>query len=159
MTKLVIEEAAFEHWPIVHRIMREAFEEYRGVLNPPSGALRESMEDTVMKLKGRGGAVLAWLDGEPVGSAQFYREEEYMYIGRISVSVHARGRGIGKQIIAYLERLTVQRGAQETRLEVRLSIPDNIRLYERLGYSILEHVEYPEKTDSWYIMCKPATAG
>ncbi|PWV98428.1 hypothetical protein DFQ01_11863 [Paenibacillus cellulosilyticus] len=54
-----IREAVIDEWAAVHRIMCEAFEEYRGVLHPPSGALREELEDTIRKLSPRGGAVLA----------------------------------------------------------------------------------------------------
>ncbi|GMK41526.1 N-acetyltransferase [Paenibacillus sp. CCS19] len=149
-----IREAAIEEWATVHRIMREAFEEYRGVLNPPSGALREELADTIRKLSPRGGAVLAELDDEAIGSAQYRVEDGYVYIGRISVVAAARGRGIGKQIIDYLERLAANRGMPEVRLEVRLSLPANVQFYERLGYSILQECRYPEDTDSWYIMCK-----
>lgn len=149
-----IRESTSEEWPIVHSIMREAFEEYRGVLHPPSGALREELEDTIRKVSGRGGGVIAFLDGTAVGSAQFYGEQHYMYIGRISVASGARGLGIGKQIVQYLENLAVERGRPEVRLEVRLSIPSNVLFYERLGYNVLEHHDYPEQTDSWYVMGK-----
>lgn len=149
-----IREAAREEWATVHRIMREAFEEYRGVLNPPSGALREELEDTIRKLSPRGGAVLAMLDGEAIGSAQYRVEDDYVYIGRISVLQRARGRGIGKQIVHYLEQLAADRNMPEVRLEVRLSLPSNIQLYERLGYNVLQECRYPEDTDGWYIMGK-----
>ena len=42
----------------------------------------------------------------------------------------------------------------ESRVEVRLSIPENIKLYEWLQYEVIEHKFYPERTDSWYVMRK-----
>jgi ribosomal protein S18 acetylase RimI-like enzyme len=53
-----------------------------------------------------------------------------------------------------LERLALRNGYTETRLEVRLSLPDNLRIYESLGYKIIQEIEYPEKTDSWYVLIK-----
>jgi Acetyltransferases len=149
-----IREAAFEEWTTVHRIMREAFEEYRGVLHPPSGALREELEDTIRKLSTRGGAVLAMAEGIAVGSAQYRIEDDYVYIGRISVVARARGCGIGKKLVHFLEELAAARGMSEVRLEVRLSLPDNIQFYERLGYHVVQECRYPEDTDGWYIMAK-----
>lgn len=52
-------------------LVRAAFAEYDGVLNPPSGALRESVE-TVRERLNRGGAVLAEIDSTPAGVA-FYQ--------------------------------------------------------------------------------------
>ncbi|WP_224753239.1 GNAT family N-acetyltransferase [Paenibacillus terricola] len=149
-----IREAVIDEWPIVHRIMREAFEEYRGVLHPPSGALREELEDTIRKLSPRGGAVLAIAEGEAIGSAQYRVEDDYVYIGRISVVASARGRGIGKQLVRFLEKLAAGRGLSEVRLEVRLSLPANIQFYERLGYRVIIECRYPDDSDGWYIMAK-----
>jgi ribosomal protein S18 acetylase RimI-like enzyme len=149
-----IRKAAIEEWGTVHRIMREAFEEYRDVLNPPSGALREELEDTIRKLSPRGGAVLVESDGKAIGSAQYRVEDDYVYIGRISVVTSARGRGIGKQIVNYLEKLAADLGMPEVRLEVRLSLPSNFQFYERLGYQVLQQCRYPNDTDGWYIMSK-----
>ncbi|MFC5701684.1 GNAT family N-acetyltransferase [Cohnella faecalis] len=139
---------------LVHRLMREAFEEYRDRLNPPSGALREEVEDIRNKIAGRGGAVIAWDGKEPLGSAQYYYEESYMYIGRVSVSGKARGRGIGQELMTCLENMARNRQVSEARIEVRLSLPGNIAFYEKRGYEVVEMLEYPNKTDAWYVMKK-----
>lgn len=46
--------------PLVRRIMREAFAEYAGMLDPPSGSLSETLED-VRKAVAAGGAIVAWV--------------------------------------------------------------------------------------------------
>lgn len=151
---LSIAQAEQDELPIVHRIMREAFEQYRDQISPQSGALREQVTDIMDKIRNRGGALLV-RDGEkPIGSAQYYFKDHYMYLGRISVINQARGHGVGKMIVQYLEGFARENGVGETRLEVRLSLPDNVLFYKRLGYEVLEEHEYPEKTDRWYVMRK-----
>ena len=154
MSNIQIRFASSEQLPDVHRVMREAFEEYRDKLFPGSGALREEVDDIRKKISDNGGAVLVWQEDVPIGSAQYVFKENYMYIGRVSVIRQARGQGLGKAIMGYLEQLAKEQGVYETRIEVRKSLPENIALYRRLGYSVLEEHEYPDRTDGWYLMHK-----
>ncbi|MBB6672796.1 GNAT family N-acetyltransferase [Cohnella nanjingensis] len=149
-----IRSAVDEELPVVHRIMREAFGEYRERLNPPPSALKEEVEDIRRKLAGRGGALLVWLGDEPVGSAQYYFSERYMYIGRVSILERARRRGIGSGTMAYLERLAIRQGYSETRIEVRASLLGNVALYRKLGYAIVRRRTYPDGKDGWFVMRK-----
>ncbi|MFC5470658.1 GNAT family N-acetyltransferase [Cohnella suwonensis] len=152
--KVTIAEAKDDEIPLVHGLMREAFEEYRGRLNPPSGALREEIADIRRTIGGRGGAILAWLDDRPVGSAQYYREENYLYIGRVSVVPAARGFGVGREMLDELEDRARRDGMTDTLVEVRLSLPGKVSFYEKRDYSAIRTVDYPERTDSWYVMSK-----
>jgi predicted N-acetyltransferase YhbS len=151
---MLIREAIDDEIEIVRHVMYEAFKEYLGVLHPPSGALRETVEGIRKKIEGRGGSLIVWDESEPVGSTLYYFEEDYMYIGRVSVLPSHRGKGIGRAIIIYLEDLAKRKGYSKTRIEVRLSLPDNLKYYEKLNYIPIEEHEYPDKTDRWYTMSK-----
>ncbi|MFC0213954.1 GNAT family N-acetyltransferase [Paenibacillus chartarius] len=151
---MLIREANDAELELVRAIMAEAFSEYKDKLVPPSGALSETTEAIRRKIAGRGGAILVWKESEAVGSAQYYFEDAYLYIGRISVLPAWRGQGIGKAIVSYLEELARSKDVYEVRLGVRLSIPDNVTYYTKLNYSPIEEHEYPGKTDRWYIMSK-----
>lgn len=146
--------AGLDEMYLVHAIMREAFEEYRGVLTPPSGALRESVEDIVKKISSGGGAVLAEIEGVAVGSAQFTAHEDHIWIGRVSVLPSYRGKGIGQQLMKYIEEYAKQQGFNEAMLGVRLSLPSNITFYQKLQYEIVEKKAYPSDVDFWYVMRK-----
>lgn len=145
--------ASVSEAPIVHRIMLESFEEYRGALTPPSGALSESVEDVTIAMK-QGGAILALVDGNPVGSSRYKLCDGYSYIGRISVLPAYRNRGIGRHMVRFSEELTRDLGLFVAQLEVRLSIPSNVSYYTKLGYQVTSLHHYPNKTDSWYTMSK-----
>ncbi|CAG7642394.1 GNAT family N-acetyltransferase [Paenibacillus allorhizosphaerae] len=153
-----IRQAECNELNVVHETMREAFKEYAGKLQPESGALRETMEDIERKISGGGGAIIAWNNNEPAGSAQYYFKDGYMYIGRVAVIPQYRGSGLGKRLIHYLEAEARRRSCRETRLEVRLSVPENMKFYERLHYETLEQQYYPGGTDSWYVMSKDMRA-
>ena len=128
--------------------------EYKDKLFPSSGALRETEASIGLKIANHGGAVIVWEDAVPIGTAIYNFIDNYMYIGRVSVVPAYRGKGIGKDVIFYLEDLARQQNYAETRVGVRLSIPQNISFYEKLGYIAIEHIFYPEGTDSWYVMKK-----
>ena len=75
MQTLTITAASLEDAPLVYDIMQQAFAQYLGVLTPPSGAHAEVVDD-VIRVMGEGGAILAWLGGEAVGSARYAFHDE-----------------------------------------------------------------------------------
>lgn len=151
---MIIREAEPHEMELVHRVMKQAFAEYAGRLMPESGALRESFEDIIRKTAGCGGAILVWNGQEPIGSAQYVRKDNYLYIGRVAVLPNWRGRGIGKGMLEALEEMAIAAGLRETQVGVRLSIPENVEFYRRMRYVEMEHLFYPDRTDSWYVMRK-----
>lgn len=150
--EVVIRLAGLEEIPVVHEVMMMAFEEYRGKLTPPAGALSETVEDITKKITERGGAILALVNGAIAGSGQFVLHDQHVYIGRVSVLPSYRGQGIGKRLVRFIESYAKDKGLTEARLGVRLSIPDNIAFYSKLNYEAIEKHAYPDETDYWYIM-------
>lgn len=75
----------------------------------------------------------------------------------VSICVHKdyRRRGVGKTLMEILERLFIERGASEAKLEVRVSNEPAINLYRSLGYTIanIYHSYYSDGEDA-YIMHK-----
>ena len=122
--------------------MIAAFEEYRGVLEPPSSTHQETVED-VRRAFDTGGAVLAWVDDQAVGSARFQPRPDYLYVGRVSTLPDWRGRGIGSALMTFLEVHARTLGLPEIRVEVRLSLPSNVALYRRLGFHTVSEQPHP----------------
>jgi ribosomal protein S18 acetylase RimI-like enzyme len=127
---------------LVHRLMWEAFAEYDGVLEPPTGALAESVADVAAAIAA-GGAVLAWEGEVAVASARYQPEADHLSIGRVSVPPAHRGNGYARAVMSYLEELGRALGLPEARVGVRRNLPDNIALYERLGYRIVSEQPHP----------------
>jgi ribosomal protein S18 acetylase RimI-like enzyme len=121
---------------IVHRLMVEAFEEYRS-LDVPSSALNEPIDKLINSIKnGSEQALLGLIDGIPLGSIRFTIKEQGLYFSRLSVTPNARGKGLAKSMLLWLESYAIEKGKRKMECRVRASIPKNIRLYEALGYII-----------------------
>jgi ribosomal protein S18 acetylase RimI-like enzyme len=139
---LRIELATPEQAHLVHQAMRDAYAEYDGTLIPPSGALRESVAD-VQQAMTRGGALLAWDDDEVVGSARFQAYPDYVYIGRVGVIPSHRGKGVGSALMRGIEEIARERGFDQIQLIVRMSLPENLDFYKRLGYEVIRTEPHP----------------
>jgi GNAT superfamily N-acetyltransferase len=105
----------------VHRIMREAYLEYDGAVDPPMSANGESEAQVADAIR-RGGAVLAWDGATPVGSARYRLSSEFVHIKRVCVLPSWRGRGIATAMLRYIEHLALRQGRAQARLQVRMSL-------------------------------------
>lgn len=78
---------------------------------------------------------VARLDGEIVGcGAAVLQPESYAELKRMFVREAARGHGVGRRVLAFLEEQVRRRGVTLARLETGVYSHDAIRLYERMGY-------------------------
>jgi ribosomal protein S18 acetylase RimI-like enzyme len=117
----------------VRAMMLAAFAEYESVLAVPSSAMWETVEDVAAHIR-EGGAVLARLGAETVGSGRYELCDGHVYIGRLSVLPAFRGHGIGASMMLAMEERGRAAGRPEAHINVRVLLPRNIELYERLGY-------------------------
>ncbi|WOX07209.1 GNAT family N-acetyltransferase [Microbulbifer pacificus] len=88
--------------------------------------------------------------GEPLAFGQFYRRLNCCHLGRLIVAPHARGRGVGQQLIRQL----AAQAKEVLRLEqCSLFVLKNNRaakaLYEKMGFEVCS---YPEEME-WLDMC------
>ncbi|MFN8449742.1 MAG: GNAT family N-acetyltransferase [Anaerolineae bacterium] len=149
-----ITNAAIDEAPLVYDIMQRAFAEYLGVLDPPSGVHSESLDDVIVALD-QGGAILAWIGSEAVGSARYAFREDSCYIGRVSVLPQYRGQGIASAMMEYIEGIARAHGSSYLEIGVRMVLESNINLYKRLGYTITEMFEHPKGGGMVGTMVKP----
>lgn len=141
--RIQVRHARADEALLVHRITQVAFEDLRGVIFPPSGAHAETLDDVRDSIK-RGGAVLALVDGEPVGCARYQPQADHVYLGRLGVLPSMRRRGVAGALLTYVEDITRELGLPEVRLGTREVLESNIRLYESHGYAIIAHYEHPK---------------
>ncbi|MBB5323093.1 GNAT superfamily N-acetyltransferase [Anoxybacillus tepidamans] len=132
--RLAREEEAF----IVHQVMIAAFEEYRQ-MDVPSSALNETVDSIRQKLRsGTEQALLCFNSNQPIGTVRFTINGASLYFFRLSVCPKARGKGVAKAMLHWLEDYAKECKVQEIGCRVRASIPKNIYLYESAGYHICE---------------------
>lgn len=115
-------------------IIAAAFAQYRGRLDPESGAVRESADTISRDLAAGAGAIVAEQGGEPLGCVMIKPVEGDLYLGRLAVVPSARGRGIARRLVQGVEDEAARRGLTGVRLGVRIVLTENQRLFAALGY-------------------------
>lgn len=144
--------------PVVHRTMQAAFAEYENVLNPPSGANRETLEDVVAAMQ-QGGAVLVWLGDALAASARYRLDPDALYVGRLAVLPQFRQRGIGAAIMSYMETIAREQRRDIVRVAVRMQLPQNLVFYEHLGYQLVDIADHPRGPDQIATLVKSVNGG
>jgi ribosomal protein S18 acetylase RimI-like enzyme len=105
--------------PATEDDLREAFREFPSDdLQPPDGLLLVAHRDGVVE----GCAGLRLVE---TGLAE---------VKRVWVSPAARRQGLGRRLMAEIERRACERGVRELRLDTRGDLVEARRLYEHLGY-------------------------
>ena len=133
---MVLREATYDDIPMLVTLIHTAFEEYRGRLEPPSGAHRETAASLGHYLQ-QSHAVLALLNEQAVGCVCYHQEGEHVYFGRLSVLPACRQHGVGLALVTYVEQQAKVLGARRVRLGVRIALQRLHVYYERLGYHVL----------------------
>jgi ribosomal protein S18 acetylase RimI-like enzyme len=153
VTKLdvVLREATPDDAPVLVELMHQAFEEYRGTLDPPSGVHRESIDSVIEKLS-HGRALLATLDGLDVGCVFARPDDGHIYFSRLSVLPGHRQRGIGRRLVERVEQDAREAGFASVWLGVRLSLPHLRDRYQRLGYKDIRYVTHDGYRDPTYVL-------
>jgi len=104
------------------------------LIAPPSGAL-----------------VLARLRGAPVGcGALRFHGKKPTYLKRMWVSPEVRGMGVGKRLLAELERCARETGAPALQLETNRALSEAIALYRSSGYKEVARFNDEPYGDYWF---------
>jgi putative acetyltransferase len=117
------------------RVLIEELDAYQSRLYPAESNHLDSLEE----LAGPNVTfIIARLDGQVVGCGAVKEmrgaQGAYGEIKRMYVSPTARGHGLAKTMLAYLEKKMWAKGIPLTRLETGIHQTEAIGLYERLGY-------------------------
>ncbi len=86
--------------------------------------------------RAHGELLVAEQDGQLLGYALvlFHRGTSLARLYSIAIAEHARGLGLGKQLLSRIEACAVEHDCAYLRLEVRSDNPGALALYERNGY-------------------------
>jgi ribosomal protein S18 acetylase RimI-like enzyme len=148
MSDITLRETTDADIPALVAVLKEAFEEYRGRLDPPSGAHTETVAKIHHVLR-TAHAVLALLGDDIVGCVFYARSGDHMDLFRLAVLPAHRRRGIAGALIAYVEARTRELELSRVQLGVRVALTSNRAYYERRGYRFIEerrHAGYAEPT-------------
>lgn len=95
--------------------------------------------------------VLARLRGRPVGcGALKFHGDAPTELKRMWVAHDVRGLGVGRRLLAELERLAFGAGTRLVRLETNRSLTEAIRLYRDHGYREVDRFNDEPYADHWF---------
>ena len=102
--------------------------------------------------------VVARLRGAPIGCGAL-KDADPPQIKRMWVAPKARGLGVGRRILAELERHATERGATEIQLETNRVLTEAQQLYRSAGYVEVEPFNAEPYAHYWFTKTlKPATS-
>lgn len=81
-------------------------------------------------------------------------EKDEYYVSNVGVPSSAQGQGIGSRLLAYAEQTGQSAGLKKCALVVGLYNRNALRLYQRLGYRIVETVQHPSGFLGYHRMVK-----
>jgi len=103
-------------------------------LTPPSGLL-----------------ILGRLQGRPIGcGALKFHKKEPSELKRMWISASVRGLGVGRRLLAELERHARKAGVSVLRLETNRALHQAIQLYRRSGYVEVERFNAEPYAHHWF---------
>ncbi len=111
-------------------VVREAFGA-RPALDPPADALGEDL-DSITRLLGVRGGLLATLDEAPVGCAVFDVRPDGMVVRRFGVTPGAQGRGVATALVDAARDAAL--GRRAVIVSARQELPATIAFWERHGF-------------------------
>ncbi|MBI2739695.1 MAG: GNAT family N-acetyltransferase [Rhodospirillales bacterium] len=131
---LVLRAATAADAAAIAATIAASFEQYRGKLEPESGAFRETAEGIAAELARESGAIVAERNGRMIGCVMVKLEEDDLYFGRLSVVPAARGEGIARRLVEAVEDEARRRELAGVRLGVRVVLVENQQLFSSMGY-------------------------
>ncbi|WP_223645994.1 GNAT family N-acetyltransferase [Corallococcus sp. EGB] len=122
----------------ISQVLRGAFEEYRGRLDPPSSA-HDKTEALVRNELVDGGAFVAEAEGVLFGCVFFHPKGDHLYLDRLAVLPSHRGQGVSLRLMEAVESRARESGQMRVRLSVRITLTSHHAWYARQGYAFHSH--------------------
>ncbi len=122
-----------EDIPLIVDLIKQAFAEYSGKLDPPSSAERKSVQVVKDELR-EANALVTETEGTLVGCVFYHPREDSIYVDRLSVLPEYRKRGIATGLIAEVEHRARADGYTRLALSVRLALEKQQAFYQRQGF-------------------------
>jgi ribosomal protein S18 acetylase RimI-like enzyme len=125
----------------IHRLTQLAFAPY-AALDPPSGAVAESLEVVTADLALGGGALARpGGDGTAVGCLRWrLNDDGTFYVKRLAVDPGWQDRGVGRTLMRWACGEARARDLTAVTVGVRVALPGNLAFFRGLGFEVVgEH--------------------
>jgi ribosomal protein S18 acetylase RimI-like enzyme len=135
-------------------LLHEAFARHDGKVLPRPGALSETGASIAAAL-GKGAGSVAEAGTLLVGSVLWHPEGDGLYLGRLAVRPGWQRRGIARALVGSVIAAARAAHLPQVTLNVRIRLPDNIALFESLGFIRTEARAHPGMDHpTYYVMVR-----
>jgi ribosomal protein S18 acetylase RimI-like enzyme len=118
--------------PAIRGLTREAYAKWVPVIGREPRPMTADYEEALREHR----IDLLYVGREPIGVIETIRQPDHLLIENVAVSPSFQGRGFGRWLMAYAEKLALSEGFREIRLYTNKRFEENIRLYRTLGYRL-----------------------
>ncbi|MFD2114190.1 GNAT family N-acetyltransferase [Paenibacillus yanchengensis] len=132
-----IQQATMEDAVIIYQVMMAAFQQYK-VENPPSSALKETVQSIESAMKNGEQALLVYNDNIPIAAVRYQLLDDELYFYRLSVIPESRGQGVAKRLLDRLEEVAKNNNITTLYCKVRMKVEKNLMLYGACGFVLCE---------------------
>ena len=112
--------------------IRKAYQHYKGKIVdlPP---VDQGVEDEIE----RQGVWVAVADSQIVACIFLVTKPDYIKVANLAVDPDHQGKGLARKMIRVAEERALSASTPEMRLVTHAQMPENIRLYEHLGWEVV----------------------
>lgn len=126
-------DATFDRYDELLTLIRDAFAYMDGRIDPPSSAHALTSEGLKEKASAEIGFVVA--DGPVLVGCIFCKPEiDCLYIGKLAVAAAYQGKGVGRLLLASAEEAAHSRRLPALRLQTRIELIENHRMFAAWGF-------------------------
>jgi ribosomal protein S18 acetylase RimI-like enzyme len=125
-----IHSAGLDDLAAVEAIVQSAYARYVPLMGQKPGPM---LDDYATLIEAEHVYVLSD-EGGISGILVLIPEEQAMLLDNVAISPDAQGRGYGRVLIAFAERMARERGLRAIRLYTNEAMMENVALYRRLGF-------------------------
>ena len=134
--------ADFDRYAELHELILAAFAFMDGRIDPPSSA--HGLTPASLRQKAAQELAFAAIDNEGLIGCVFLKPEATaLYIGKLAVHPSAQGKGAGRLLLERAEATARQLGLSSLRLETRVELAENHRLFAAWGFAKTAENRHP----------------
>jgi ribosomal protein S18 acetylase RimI-like enzyme len=115
-----------------------AYAEYAATSTPSSALVETTREVFEGLYGGKFRAAVATIGGKTVGAVRYKVDNRGLYFFRLAVHPAYRRRGVAQAFVTWLEAEARRASAHRLWCQVRLIVPQNVALYEKNGFALIE---------------------
>lgn len=128
--------------PAVRSLIRTSFAYMEGRIDPPSSMHRLTLEE----LQRQAGSAEVWAiedGGRPVACVILTARGGRLYLGKLSVAVSHRGRGLARHLVGLAEARARALGLSAVELQSRVELTENHSVFAALGFLVSGESAHP----------------